>query len=238
MSHHPRQLWSVSWVRKEDGSDQKAFAENDIIASFENGADAVVLINEFCPLSELESVISECRKRFPDKCLGVNYLGDEKDPYGVFESFRLAHVYGLQLVWTDFSGVEAQSDKPTLDLVKVREKQPESVFYASGVHFKYAKPTPSQPSLEEAALRALGFVDGVITTGEATSKACSPDKARRLKNAVGNYPIGLASGVDAENVNEYLEWVDFFLVASSIQDPDRRFIGKNIKTLADAIHSY
>jgi predicted TIM-barrel enzyme len=70
--------------------------------------------------------------------------------------------------------------------------------------------------LAKAARRAAPWIDVVTTSGPGTGKAAAPAKVRAMKEALGEHPLALASGVTPENVTDYLPWVDGFLVATGI----------------------
>ncbi len=231
---HKTQLWVVAYVNQEGGSPLFDQACADIEASFEGEADAVVLINEWSSLAELEDTLARVRRRYPHVVLGVNYLGDEKEPYGYRDSFRLARDYGLKIVWTDFSGVDLIDEKPSVDLHQIEAERPRNVFYGSGVHMKYSTLKDPTKTVEKSALQALGWVDGVILTGAKTGVAADPEKVRRVREVIGEYPLGLASGVSPENAHTVREHVDFCLVASSLQDTEnakRRIVLDKVRAL-------
>lgn len=235
ISDRIKQLWVVAYVN-QTGNDpliEQAFA--DVEASIAGGADAVVLINEWCSLAELEGTVHAVRERYPKLKLGVNYLGDPAEPYGYRESFRLARTYELQIVWTDFSGVDLINERAPVDLHLIQKERPPSVFYGSGVHMKYSTLQDSKKTIEESALQAMGWVDGVIVTGPKTGVACNPETALRARTVIGNYPLGVASGVSPENVHTLRDVLDFFLVASSLQDDGKRIVENKVRRLRQAL---
>src|SRR5205823_621111 len=106
-------------------------------ASIENGGDAVVLINEWGePWDDLDRAVAEVKKKRPTVTLGVNFLGEDAEPYGWRGSFKLAKAYSLPIVWTDFSGVDLIKQRPKADLHAIEAERPPEVFYCSGVHMK------------------------------------------------------------------------------------------------------
>ena len=52
---------------------------------------------------------------------------------------------------------------------------------------------------------------------------------------IGDYPLGVASGVSAENVKTLLPYIDYALVNSSIADKNHRVIGEKVKALRAAM---
>ena len=236
ISKNPKQLWVVAYVNQEGKSPLLDEALRDLDACVGGGADAVLFINEWCSLKELEETIAGVRQKHPNIPLGVNYLGDEKEPYGFRDSFRLAREYNLQVVWTDFVGVDLINEKPPVDLHVIQSERPESVFYCSGVHMKYSTLKDPTKPVELSALQAMGWVDGVIVTGPKTGVACNPETARRAKAAIGDYPLGVASGVSAANVHEIRDQVEFYIVASSLQNEHKRIVKEKVSELARKIH--
>ena len=217
----------------------------DCEASIEGGADAVILINEnmpegvkktqFPPLAELEEAVKTCRARYPDLKIGVNWLGDDKDdPYGYKGGFRLARENGLCLVWTDVSGIDLIKEAPALSLHEIAAARPPGVFYASGIHMKYTHLLDEGKTIEESALQAIGWLDGVIVTGPKTGTASDPEVVKRARKVLGTYPLGVASGVTAENVATIREYVDFYIVHTGIQEK-HRIVAAKVKALRAAL---
>lgn len=247
ISLRKKQLWVVAYVNQHGQTGELApphpipqqklieQAYADIEASQAGGADAVVLINEWCSLAELEATVAACRSRYPQAALGVNYLGDLSEPYGYRESFRLAQKYRLQIVWTDFSGVDLIHERQPVDLQEIQRLRPPDVFYGSGVHMKYSTLRQPDKPIEASALQAMGWVDGVIVTGLKTGAACDPENAWRARAAIGPYPLGVASGVAPENAHTIREAIDFFLVGSSLQDAEKRIVTTRVRALRDAL---
>ncbi len=248
---HPRQklkslakracsLWVVVYVDQPKKPGEPGFrpiseliqrAHGDVDACIEGNADGVVLINEFCSLEEFEPCVKSVREAYPELKLGVNYLGDERETYGFGESFRLAKDYSLEFVWTDFAGVDDIVERAPVSLHDIEAVRPDSVFYCSGVHMKYSTLKDQSKPIEKSALQALGFVDGVIITGPKTGVPCPPENVKRVREVIGNYPLGLASGVSADNVREVLPYIDFALVASSLQNSDKRIVKEKVSDL-------
>lgn len=208
----------------------------DLDNCLKGGADAVIFINEWCSLDELERVLKHVRKKYPVGPLGVNYLGDDQsDPYGIHHSFRLAREYNLQLVWTDFSGVDLIKEKSEISLHEIDKVKPENVFYCSGIHMKYSTLLDPNKPIEKSALQAMGWADGIIVTGPKTGVAADPEKMRKARSVIGDYPLGVASGVSPENVHQIREYCDFYIVASSLQDEKKRIVAEKVRRLREKL---
>jgi hypothetical protein len=245
VSRRRQQLWVVAYVNQEGNSPLEEQALADVETSLAGGADAVVLINEWCSFAELDRALKAVRARYPRAPLGVNYLGDDDprsgtgntDPYGVRGSFELAAKYDLQLVWTDFAGVDLIEEKPEISphAIDAARRLAPGAFYCSGIHMKYSTlKDPSKP-IELSALQALGWVDGVICTGPKTGVPTDPEKLGRVRRVIGDYPLGVASGTSPENAHTIRELIDFCLVASSLQDERKRIVESRVRKLREAL---
>jgi len=60
-------------------------------------------------------------------------------------------------------------------------------------------------------------MDVVCTNGPGTGYAADVDKVRALRGGLGDHALALASGVTAENVRNYLPFVQAFLVGTGIE---------------------
>lgn len=72
-------------------------------------------------------------------------------------------------------------------------------------------------SIEETAKAAEFFlVDGVIVTGNATGEKASEDEVKKVKESV-NIPVLIGSGIDKDNIHNYWEFADGFIIGSSFK---------------------
>src|SRR3990167_7575425 len=165
ISKNNPQLWAVSYVEKENSI---YCAEQDLNATFEGGAEAVVFINEESSYENLHSVVKELRPKYPNVKMGVNYLGDKEEPYGYKGTFFLCKEYNLEIAWTDFAGVDLIKERPPISLHEVEAERPSDVFYCSGIHMKYSTLIDPTKTLIHSAYQAIGWVDGILITGLAT----------------------------------------------------------------------
>lgn len=67
---------------------------------------------------------------------------------------------------------------------------------------------------------AAEFFDVPVTSGPATGVAADVEKIKTIKNAIPKKLFALASGITEENVHQFLPFVDYFIVGTSLQaDP-------------------
>jgi predicted TIM-barrel enzyme len=70
-------------------------------------------------------------------------------------------------------------------------------------------------------------MDVVTTSGPGTGAEAGLVKIQRMKQAIGGFPLAIASGITPENVAQYLPFADCFLVDTGISktfteiDPSR-----------------
>ena len=74
-------------------------------------------------------------------------------------------------------------------------------------------------------------MDVLTTSGDATANAPSIEKIRIMKQYIGDMPLAIASGITPENKSSYEQWVDYFLVASSITGEGELIIEEKLKDL-------
>lgn len=228
LSNKKVQLWIVGYINATLEDHIK-----DLELSFANGADAIVF--ETSDYNKLDSQLTEIRKRFPKHVIGVNFLGSDSNLHSYKETFALAKKHKLQIAWTDFSGIDLIKEAPEVSLQKILAEKPADVFYVSGIHMKYSTLVDTTKTIEQSALQAVGWVDGIVITGPKTGVPTDPEKARRARSVIGDYPLGVASGVSAENVQSLLPFIDYALVNSSIADKNHRIIGEKVKALRAAM---
>lgn len=72
-------------------------------------------------------------------------------------------------------------------------------------------------SIAETAKAAEFFLsDGVIVTGKSTGEKASLEEVKMVKNSV-NIPVIIGSGIDTNNIHEFWEIADAFIVGSSFK---------------------
>ena len=75
---------------------------------------------------------------------------------------------------------------------------------------------PQPKDLKFACSWAKMTTDVATTSGVGTGKAANIDKIKLIREYLGKHPMAIASGVSANNVDDYKGIADYLLVASSI----------------------
>lgn len=180
---------------------------------------------------DLLSIHRDLSRDVPGFWVGINCLG-----LSVEEMFTRAgdRVPG---VWTDDALVDEETDDQLAArrIVEVQAAHGWRGLYFGGVAFKYQRPVAD---LARAARLAAPYVDVVTTSGPGTGQAAPPEKVRVMKEAIGDRPLGLASGVTPENVTEYLPWVDSILVATGISYTFDDFDPARLRDLVSIVRAW
>lgn len=173
------------------------------------GCDGLFLINHRDSYADLLAIHGAVHAEYPDWWIGVNCL--DIAPWQVFDVID-QRVAG---VWVDNAGIDeaAESQDFAERVARARENSSWPGLYFGGVAFKYQRPVSD---LARAARLATGYVDVVTTSGPGTGQAAHVGKIRTMKEAIGDFPLAIASGISTQNVHHYLGISDCFLVATGI----------------------
>jgi predicted TIM-barrel enzyme len=238
VSSRPKQLWVVVHVRahktlRADGSVDEGKLFADVLAScravVEGGADMIILINARAEMPLYERVITAVRREHPQFPLGLSALA--YGPSNLVEGFRLAKQFAAEMVWLETvpdEAIDYEEDEGRYVPADViphalaydtqRRDRPEAVL-TGGVHMKYTRPRDGR-SFVEALRSARGKVDGVNITGPATGVLADVEHIRVARAELGDYPLGLASGVSVDNVERVLGLIDYAIVGTSLKSAD------------------
>lgn len=173
------------------------------------GADGIFLSNHDLPWIELLEIHQTVQDHYPDWWIGVNCL--DLSPEEVFGKMAVS-VAG---VWTDNAKIlENMDEQPFAEkIMEVKRKSGWKSLYFGGVAFKYQRHVTK---LRDAAMIATRYMDVITTSGPATGKPAPIEKIRIMKEAIGDFPVAIASGITPENVTDYLLYAYCLLVATGI----------------------
>lgn len=195
------------------------------------GADGAFLISmKEMPYWMLADLYQQINTEMGSWWIGVNYLD-----LPIEKTFP--HLKGISGVWTDNARIDERVDvQEGAQIVDDARKQSEwDGIYFGGVAMKYQRPVKD---VGRAAKIATEFVDVVTTSGIATGSEPEIDKIKTMKQAIGTHPLAISSGISPENVHNYLEIADCFLVATSLLEPGREvFVPSRMRDLVQAVRS-
>ena len=202
----------------------------------EAGCEGVFLIDHMGDHVYLMDTYIVVRQQFPDMWVGINDLGRRNQD--VFYDLQdWSSVNGL---WIDNLGVD-EDDESQEDLIAMlgvldsKWSIMDGGLVFGGVAFKYQKPVRD---VAKAARIAKDYCDVVTTSGEGTGSAPTLEKIRTMKEAIGDKPLAIASGISVENVGQFLEFTDYFLVATGISKTFNELDPEKTKQLLDLIKSH
>jgi hypothetical protein len=214
----------------------KTTALDSIQTAVESDADGIFLINQGMSTAQVLGFIPEVHQRYPDLWIGVNLLGAEPE-----EVIGLIADLPVGGIWSDNAEIDELSDtQPAGErFQQARNKAGWQGLYFGGVAFKYQREVPA-PLLPDAATRARPWMDVITSSGPGTGYAASVEKAKALRAGAGTHPLALASGVSPENVDEFLPYVDAYLVASEIETAKYSgvLVPERTKSLSKRIHDW
>ena len=199
-------------------ADPQHSVRNALIA-FEGGVDGIWLINHG-PMSPetLMKTYQIVRAEFPNEWIGVNLLGTRlKD----ILDFVPRSVNGI---WTDNAGVPDErwvGPCEADDFLKNKEHWPG--LYFGGTVFKGAANRYDEPA--DAARRAMPYMDVVTTSGSQTGSAPMVEKLKTMREAIGDFPLANASGNSIDNVEEFSQYTDCLITASSLLTRESQWNG-------------
>ncbi len=180
--------------------------ENARICSEEN-AYGVFLISMTHENEDLPMLAKAIKSRYPNLKVGINLLGTE-----AVESVETSQIFGLDMTWSDHPIVASFGISEEAVDIKSILKGTEHMFFNS-VAFKYQK-SDNKPGLAAELSKKCGFIP--TTSGTGTGSAANIEKVKEMKTAIGDYPLAVASGLTPDNVEQYLNYLEYGLVATGI----------------------
>lgn len=208
-------------------SDKEQALRNVDLARAEH-VEGVFLINHGFPAAKLLAIHGDVVDEHPDWWVGVNCL--DLPPREVFKSINES-VAG---VWVDNAMIDesAEPQPAAQEILNVREARGLAALYFGGVAFKYQR---TVDDLAQAAAKAMPYMDVVTTSGPGTGRAATPEKVKIMKQALGEHPLAIASGIAPENVADYVDYADCFLVATGISSSFHELDADRLRALVNTI---
>ena len=214
-------------------------ARADAAALERGGVDAVLVENfgdaPFYPddvpkhtVASMSRIATELRKSI-DIPIGINVLRNDVQAAvavagAVGGTFVRANVHAGVRV-TDQGVLEGQAHES----IRLREKLDPGIAVLADVDVKHSRPLSAEydplVAIEDVVER--GLADGVIVSGASTGKQSDPEYVSEVSTAVAETsrspPVFVGSGVDADNVDRYLDVADGAIVGSAFKsdsDPE------------------
>jgi len=174
--------------------------ENQVLTNVktcvECGIEKVFIINHVVSVVDLVKCALRVKQENPGLWVGVNMLG-------IPTHIALTNPLEVDGLWCD----------ATISPDQAKSIRRFKGIFFGGLAFKY-QPQPKDLKLacEESSLST----DVSTTSGPGTGKAADVEKIKAIREYLGSHPMAIASGVSAQNIDNYKGIVDYLLVASSI----------------------
>ncbi len=194
-------------------------AEKNARLAFEAGCPGIFLINHDFSYPEFLPIIRHVRQQFRDLWIGVNFLAATgKIAFPILADLQNEGVR-VDAYWADDARIDERQDidnqNEATEIQAIRRQCGWGGLYFGGTAFK--KQREVDPSgYSKSATLACDLMDVVTTSGIATGHSADICKIQTFRNACGDTPLALASGITPENVSEYLPYVDGVLVSTGI----------------------
>lgn len=194
----------------------------NVCTCISEGIKKVFLINHNLETSRLLDTAQKVKTTYPELWVGVNLLGVPTE-----QVIKTTFTY-IDAIWVDDGLLNLPIEK--IEEAYALRKFKGMLF--GGLAFKYQK----QPvDLKESCERAIRFIDVPTTSGVGTGKPANKSKIEEIRNLIGNKPLALASGVDIDNISDYVGLVDYYLVASSITGQGELIDEEKLSNLRDKL---
>jgi len=191
----------------------------NVTAAVSEGAQGVFLINHDFAVEVFVPIVRETRTRFPALWLGVNFLGvTGSNAFPVLGTLQQEGCV-VDAYWADDARIDeaagADQQVEADEIIEVKKQSGWNGLYFGGTAFKKQREV-SVADYPVAASLASERMDVVTTSGVATGEQAALSKISVFREAVGDRPLALASGVTPENIGDYAHDVDAILVATGI----------------------
>ncbi|RLG16900.1 hypothetical protein DRN62_02680 [Nanoarchaeota archaeon] len=220
-------------------SDILKTALKDLRAFERGGVDAVIVENNYdIPHKIFVGPETVSAMTF----LTLNIVQKSRIPIGVnvlWNDYRaalsIAKVCGAEFVRipvfvdnvrTDFGDIYGEAE----EVIEFRERiKAKDVLLFTDIQVKHARML-KEKEIEESARQAIASgSDALIVTGRWTGEVPDLKKLRRVREAVGDFPILVGSGANKDNIRELLRYADGCIVSTSLKEGSRRRDERNVK---------
>lgn len=208
----PKSIIGVIHLKGTDETDIRDRVRREVELYVEGGLDAVIFENYFGTYPQLEWALDYAAGASLPIPYGVNCLN--------FDSlcFGLAKDYSCDFLQLDsVVGHVKPRDEASLDAFFTQERAGCDAFVMGGVRFKY-QPVLSEHSVEEDLQTAMNRCDAICVTGAATGEEASSDKILSFREAIGDFPLVICSGINDINCRSQLLTADAAVVGSFLKD--------------------
>ena len=189
----------------------------------EGGVDGLLVENYGCGYFYYNYATNEMKNRLIEIAravkknskipVGVNVLPN--DYWAAFEITRLSDGVFIQMdhITGDFEDCESVDSKN----FSVNRKKYEKIAVFGGVHPKYYRLANPACSLAVCAKKAALLADAVVITGQFTGGSADISDLNVAREAIGDHPLIVGSGLTPENVGMQLMVADGAIVGTAFK---------------------
>ena len=191
----------------------------------EGGVDAIIVENfgdvPYYPISVPPITVASMTyiiSRIIEKVsvpVGVNVLRND-----ALASLSVAYVTGAEFIRVNVLTEAMVTDQGIIEgcaheLLRLKKYLSSDVAILADVHVKHGYPLMKR-SVSESALDLVerGLADGLIVTGRRTGEPPSKEELISVKRVVPKTPVLVGSGVSLENLCEYFDLCDGFIIGT------------------------
>ncbi|MEJ6389309.1 BtpA/SgcQ family protein [Gymnodinialimonas ulvae] len=184
------------------------------------GCPGAFLINHDFPVDPFLPILKEVRAARPDLWLGVNFLDQPGNIAFPILGQLAREGCRIDAYWADDARIDERKDRQATadEIEQIRKDSGWTGVYLGGVAFKKQRPVAEDQYARSARL-SVPYLDVVCTSGIATGHEADLSKIETFREAIGDAPLALASGITPENAASYRGLVNCFLVATGINYP-------------------
>lgn len=221
------ELWPVIHIKPGDPAEAESLVMQNAELALQHGCAGVFLIDMQGNDEPVPALARRVKNRYPTLKVGINLLSA-----CALEALNFSLPYGLDATWTDSPGVTSSRSTVESSVIAQRLREyPGHLFFGS-VAFKYQAQEENPPGAALAA-DALGMI--ATTSGVATGHAAPTEKLVKMRAALKDKPLGLASGLTPANVHEYAGLITHALVSTGISIDFFSFCPKALADMATAV---
>jgi predicted TIM-barrel enzyme len=198
-------------------------------------ADGVFLIDHFNSNSFnkiIEKFVNEYQT--PEFSVGVNFLGKNN-----IEALKLSAQLKCRMLWVDNANVDVPGQAEALAFKEAQSKLENPPVLFGGVQFKYQNDR-GKSNIMQSIINTENLVDIPTLSGDGTGKAADVLFIKQAHSASLGCSLAIASGVSVDNIELFLPYIDYYLVASSIIDKKSKnelFDENKLNELSSRIHN-
>ena len=189
------------------------FMKNIEVLFSHSAVDGVWIESANCTSDVLQEVITEFRKVYPGRWIGINLIGETF--VAVMEFLKDSTPDGI---WMDRSYL-TDADYQTLPnlILDFFQRSGWQGLYFGGVLFKYVNTHFADE--EKLCQNAREYMDVLTTSGAGTGIAIDNNKLVKIKLSVGTKQVvAVASGITAENIATIKNHCDIYMLRTAIVD--------------------